>query len=87
MSCEKFGQIYRASPKEVDRVFTSWAQGFMSGYNFSTMQRRQFRDLAATSTTDQMTHMLVYCETHPSATFAQAVLELYSGLPLRRTEN
>ncbi len=82
MSCEKFGEVYKASPKYVDTVFTSWAQGFMSGFNFATLQK-QYRDLNASSASDQMIHIMAYCASHPSASFAQAVVELYMMLPLR----
>lgn len=82
-SCAKFTEINKTDPGFVDLVFASWAHGFMSGWNFSTLQQRQYRDLRARSSESLMTGIRTYCDSHPLATFAKAVVEVYSSLPVR----
>jgi hypothetical protein len=78
-SCALYGQLYKGDPGGTDRVYTSWAQGFMSGWNYSTLPK--YRELAAKSVEEQMLHVRLYCDAHPLALFVQAVMDLYVSLP------
>ena len=80
-TCGQFAQVYKANPKFADTVYASWAQGFMSGWNFSTLPK--YRELGAESYEAQMMHIRNYCDQHPLAAFVQAVMDLYVTLPQR----
>ncbi len=84
-SCAEYGQFYKTDPRGTDRIYTSWAQGFMSGWNFSTLPK--YRELATKSVDAQMQHIRLYCDAHPLVPFVSAVMDLYISLPERRISN
>ena len=45
-SCGKFAADYRQNPDQVDNLFFTWAQGFMSGFNI-TEATGTYRDMTA----------------------------------------
>ena len=86
-SCSQYAQLYKADPKITEQVFASWAQGFMTGFNFSTLREHHFRDMSAKTVDALNTHARLYCNAHPLASFVQAVLDFFSTLPDRQVTN
>ena len=84
-TCVQFGQLYKSDPKNIDLIYTSWAQGFMSGWNFSTLP--SYRDLGASTAESQMMRIRNYCDEHPLVPFVKAVLEVYLSLPELQNSN
>ncbi len=45
-TCAQFAEQYRANPQRADIAYISWAQGFMSGWNFALMDSKNvYRNL------------------------------------------
>jgi hypothetical protein len=86
-SCSQYTQLYKANPKVTEQVFAAWAQGFMTGFNFSTVRERHFRDMTANTIEAQNEHIRLYCNAHPSASYVQAVLGFFATLPDRPVTN
>jgi hypothetical protein len=85
VSCGKFAADYRQNPDQVDNLFFTWAQGFMSGFNI-TETTGSYRDMTAVPIDAQKKFILNYCDQHPSLEYAKAVMELYHyKLPLKKT--
>ena len=85
VSCGKFAADYRQNPDQVDNLFFTWAQGFMSGFNV-TETTGTYRDMTAVPIDAQKKFILNYCDQHPSLEYAKAVMELYHHkLPLKKT--
>ena len=85
VTCGKFAADYRQNPDQVDNLFFSWAQGFMSGFNI-TETTGTYRDMTAVPIDAQKKFILNYCDQHPSLEYAKAVMELYHyKLPLKKT--
>ena len=78
-TCAEYGQFFKRDPKATDRFYASWAQGFMSGWNFSTLPK--FRELGTMSAESHMQHIRLYCDEHPLVPFVRAVMDLYYSLP------
>jgi hypothetical protein len=86
-SCSEYAQLYKADPKSADVVYATWAQGFMTGFNFSTMSESNgYRDLAAKSVDTLNAHVRQYCNAHPLARFLAAVTDFFGTLPVRHTD-
>jgi len=86
-SCSQYAQLYKADPKVTEQVFAAWAQGFMTGFNFSTVREHHFRDMSAKTVEAQNAHVRLYCSAHPLASYVQAVLDFFSTLPERPITN
>ena len=85
VTCGKFAADYRQNPDQVDNLFFTWAQGFMSGFNI-TETTGTYRDMTAVPIDVQKKFILNYCNQHPSLEYAKAVMELYHyKLPLKKT--
>jgi hypothetical protein len=85
VTCSKFAADYRQNPDQVDNLFFTWAQGFMSGFNI-TETTGTYRDMTAVPIDAQKKFILNYCDQHPSLEYAKAVMELYhKKLPLKKT--
>ena len=85
VTCGKFAADYRQNPDQVDNLFFTWAQGFMSGFNI-TETTGTYRDMTAVPIDAQKKFILNYCDQHPSLEYAKAVMELYHyKLPLKKT--
>ena len=78
-TCSEYGQFFKRDPKVTDRIYGSWAEAFMSGWNFATLPK--FRELGTMSTDSHMQHIRLYCDEHPLLPFARAVMDLYHSLP------
>jgi hypothetical protein len=86
-SCAEYAQLYKTDPKTTDMVYTSWAQGFMTGFNFSTMSESNgYRDLAAKNVDTLNAHVMQYCNAHPLGSFWAAVADFFGTLPVRHTD-
>jgi hypothetical protein len=83
-SCSRLSQDYRINPRSIEAAMMDWAQGFMSGVNISDLRDGQYRDLQAMTVEDQKASLRDYCEEHPMAEFAKAVLDLYGKLPQKK---
>jgi hypothetical protein len=85
VTCGKFAAEDRQNPDQVDSLFFTWAQGFMSGFNI-TETTGTYRDMAAVPIDAQKKFILNYCNQNPSLEYAKAVMELYHyKLPLKKT--
>jgi hypothetical protein len=86
-TCAHFAEYYRADPEFADMAYITWAQGFMSGWNYATMMdsKNVYRDLGdEKSLQTQAMHIRQFCNNHPLATFVEAVMDLYVSLPLKK---
>ena len=80
-SCAAFANMYRGDPSFAEDHLFTWAQGFMSGLNFQTMQQTGITmNLHSMLTEEQKQAIRAYCNDHPLANYIQAVLELYARL-------
>ncbi|MGA8972905.1 MAG: hypothetical protein WB496_06925 [Pseudolabrys sp.] len=64
VTCSKFEADYRQNPDQVDNLFFTWAQGFMSGFNI-TEATGTYRDMTAVPIDAQKKFILNYCDQHP----------------------
>jgi hypothetical protein len=82
-TCAEFAKMVRNDPKNVERVFGSWAQGFMSGWNFALLEQSFYRDIGSESVEQTDFSIRQYCDTHPSATYTEAVMNVFSKMPMK----
>ena len=82
-TCAEFANLYRADPKGTEIAFASWAQGFMSGWNFALMDRGSYRDLGSEDSDYANFEIRQYCDAHPLAGFVQAVMAHFLDLPVK----
>ena len=79
-TCADFSQLYKDDPSETALVFGSWAQGFLSGWNYVTSVQGVMRDLGAKSAKEQIAYMLEYCRSHPQDVVYKAISQFYGGM-------
>jgi len=87
LTCAHFAEQYRESPQAADVAYSSWAEGFMSGWNWALMDSQHvYRDLGEGAKTYEVQTLFLhqYCNNHPLALFFQAVIALFNTLPLKR---
>lgn len=82
-TCDEFAKMVRNDPKNVERVFGSWAQGFMSGWNFALLEQSFYRDIGSESVEETDLFIRQYCDEHPGATYNQAVMNVFSKMPVK----
>jgi hypothetical protein len=80
-TCGKFAEMYRTSPDSSEMYYLSWAQGLMSGINI-VAQKGMKRDLMSMDFEEQKRFIREYCDSHPLATYASAVAELFGKLKI-----
>jgi hypothetical protein len=83
-SCGKLADDYRNDPTTIEIAMMTWAQGYMSGMNVSSITQGRYRDLAAMTLDAQKQSLLSYCDNHPLAEFIKAAIDLYLKLPLKK---
>ena len=83
-ACGKIAQDYRQYPTHIGTAMMTWAQGFMSGANICSLEHGQYRDLQAMTVEAQEQSLRNYCDQHPMAELAEAVIVLYGKLPLKK---
>jgi hypothetical protein len=83
VSCAQYAKVYQMNPDLTDDLFSSWALGFMSGFNTvtGTMGGKSW-DLAAKTPGEMTRYLRQYCSDHPLADYADGVLELMKSLPV-----
>jgi len=82
--CAEYLQKYRADPELTETVYFSWAQGFMSGWNYKLLNLKQpVYDLSSQSMGQQQAFIRDYCTRKPGATYSEAVLMMYLTLAQR----
>src|SRR5665213_3611956 len=75
-SCAEFSEDYREAPQTGGTIGFVWAQGLMSGENMMLMElKRPRHNLNARSTQDEQDSITRYCDQHPLAKYAEAVLD------------
>ncbi len=79
-SCAKFAKMYQGDPENMEIMFFTWAQGFMSGLNLASSAAGGFERELGGSTTDQESAIRIYCSTNPLKTYMDAVVNLYGTL-------
>lgn len=82
-TCAQFANIYRLDSKFAEENSFNWAQGFMSGLNYSEIARNgNSKNLGSMSTDQQQRAIRAYCNDHPLADYIDAVMDVYLRLPL-----
>jgi hypothetical protein len=80
-TCAIFAKWYKDDPQFAERQFFTWAQGYLSGWNFVLMTTGQpFFDLGSLSTESQKARLRSYCDQHPLGRFIEAVWSLAGEL-------
>jgi hypothetical protein len=84
-SCGEFAQMYQADPKGAEVAFSSWAQGFMTGYNFA-QEDNTYRDLGARTFAQMQSDIRQYCDRHPLGSYLDAVGDFLAKLPVLQSK-
>ncbi|MGQ0742177.1 MAG: hypothetical protein ACT4OG_07785 [Alphaproteobacteria bacterium] len=80
-TCAQFAQLYRDDPENIELIYFSWAQGFMSGMNGVLLRNGESgRNLNSMSVESQQRHLRAYCDKHPLAVYIDAVGNLFQEL-------
>jgi hypothetical protein len=81
-TCGEFAADYKRHPEATEEVYSFWAQGLMSGINFSlgSLGQPQYK-FGVKSTKERQAHIRWYCEQHPLGEYIDAVLDLFSSSP------
>jgi hypothetical protein len=67
--------------RQLDLIYFSWAQGWMTGWNLAQMNANQpTADLNARPLADQRDFIKVYCALHPEGLYMDAVRQLYLSI-------
>jgi len=83
--CGQFSKHYKEDPSSADTIATSWALGFLSGFNYTTDTPY---DLAGVDYDSAMAFLRQYCEQHPLKHYYDGVFELAKTLPrMKRPKN
>ena len=78
-TCAQFREL--SGTKVTDTGFTSWAQGFMTGWNFALRPGAPSRNLSALEVSTQDFLIREYCDKNPLHLYVQAVMAVYFQLP------
>jgi hypothetical protein len=82
-SCALYAKRYAENLTMADFLFFTWAQGYMTAANVALAAAgNRYHDLGG-SIDDQEAHLRRYCSSHPTASYNDAVLDLYASLPLK----
>lgn len=79
--CAEFAQKYQQNPQSTEDIFFTWAQGYMTGLNNSSIFNR--KNLRGWRLEQQKQHIRFFCDKHPLQNVVFAVRDLYSNLPAR----
>jgi hypothetical protein len=80
-TCAVFAQNYKRNPKLSDLAYGTWAEGMITGMNVAKPDGTKTRNAAAHSSAELAAWNRHYCDEHPLALFAQAIIAYYSQLP------
>src|SRR5262245_3732257 len=84
-SCVQFGMDYIKSPDLAERIYFSWAQGYMSQRNaMHVLLDATQRDLRGWQVAEQKKRLRSFCSENPRSDFVLAVNDLYMALPEHR---
>jgi hypothetical protein len=83
MTCGEFAKMVRDDPNNIERVFGSWAQGFMSGWNLGLLEQSFYRDIGSETVEETDLFIRHYCDEHPEATYSQAVMNAFARMPVK----
>lgn len=87
-SCAEFAKMYQSDPKNMELMFFTWAQGFLSGINMGLLANKQEARELAGEMRDQNLALRAYCAENPLKTYMDAVLQLWGTLrPFRKNSN
>jgi hypothetical protein len=79
-TCGEAAQAIRHD-RQLDLLYFSWAQGWMTGWNVAQMNANQpTADLNSRSLEDQRDFVKAYCALHPSGLYMDAVHQLYLSI-------
>jgi len=83
--CAQFAKEHADNSAASDQIYWPWAMGMMSGLNFASVaNNRHFRDLTGDQDLFRRA-VVIYCESHPLASYSGAILDLYVSLPLKKS--
>lgn len=80
VSCAEFAQSYQRAPETTEDYFYAWAQGYMSGLNRASGERKNLRGWTIAR---QKQHIRTYCDQRPLANVVAAVQNVFDNLPAR----
>jgi hypothetical protein len=85
-TCTEFANLYKLDAETAENRFFSWAQGFMSGYDFAQRDNtKNMFNLALMETKEQQAFLRSYCDQHPLGDYFDAVTHLMIELQARET--
>jgi len=85
-TCGQYAESYKRSSANADAVFMSWAQGFLSGWKLSLLEKgdRATKNLSAKTPEQMADHIHSFCDQNPLKPFFLAALDFYETLPARK---
>jgi hypothetical protein len=80
--CGKFAQAYGQGGDEIELVYFTWAQGFMSAINgVAKLTGHSQKDLNAVPDSEQKASIRRYCNKHPLDHYFMALFPLLKSFP------
>jgi hypothetical protein len=80
-TCGSFATTYSRDPQRAEALYYSWAQGYMSGFNFAISANGGIEaDLSALPVDTQLFRLRHYCDDHPLQEYIEAVIDLFEAL-------
>jgi hypothetical protein len=87
-TCAAYLNYYRDDPHLTNNMFTSWAQGFLSGSNVAEMVfHGSYRNVSALTPAQIDWYMHKYCVDNPLGTYANGMADLLGTLPVARVDS
>ncbi len=86
-TCAKYAEGVKKWPDEATNLFTSWAQGFMSGVNvgfYVKNPEEKLPNIDAWSVKAQQQWINDYCDKHPLKLYAQAVADMLDAMRMEQ---
>lgn len=81
ISCAEFGKMYGGDPDYAEKMYFSWAQGFMSALNVTRITKGlKSVNLALWDIERDQQHIRNYCADQPLKDYLDAVVELFGEL-------
>lgn len=79
-TCAEFARLYSQQPDVAERIFFSWASGYMTGWNGASGDRILQIDLSVWNADAQRSHIRNYCDAHPLKMYHSAVNDLMNAM-------
>lgn len=84
-SCGQFTKSYADNPQITEDLYFTWAEGFMSGLNMANEANNlPYRALNGVEMDRQKLQIRSFCDVHPLAQYAAAIVAVYNTFPIAR---